>query len=323
MSKIAASILVVSLYLSATAALKAEEVLVTQYKNDPTGAPFAVAIEKGFFKKEGIDISVINGTGGGASLRAAMATDLGFGEVAPASVIAAINQGQDFKIVGIGSRLLDHYLIVMPSSNIKTLKDLDGKTFSISNPKSLTDLAAVLVAEKAGLKPDAMKHVPVGSLGGAITAMEKGAADVTSVPVPVYLAKQGATRYRTLLTMKDMPNLPPGVEVATGDLIKNHPEKLRAVLAGRRAGVKFIYEHTDEAIKILEKLYAPLPPDEVAKMIRELVATKFWSEGNIEMSLLELSQHAMVAVGMLKDKVDLEKMIDTSFLPSDLQKITK
>jgi NitT/TauT family transport system substrate-binding protein len=323
MSKIAASILVVSLYLSATAALKAEEVLVTQYKNDPTGAPFAVAIEKGFFKKEGIDISVINGTGGGASLRAAMATDLGFGEVAPASVIAAINQGQDFKIVGIGSRLLDHYLIVMPSSNIKTLKDLDGKTFSISNPKSLTDLAAVLVAEKAGLKPDAMKHVPVGSLGGAITAMEKGAADVTSVPVPVYLAKQGATRYRTLLTMKDMPNLPPGVEVATGDLIKNHPEKLRAVLAGRRAGVKFIYEHTDEAIKILEKLYAPLPPDEVAKMIRELVATKFWSEGNIEMPLLELSQHAMVAVGMLKDKVDLEKMIDTSFLPSDLQKITK
>jgi NitT/TauT family transport system substrate-binding protein len=323
MSKIAASIFAVSLYLSATAALKAEEVLVTQYKNDPTGAPFAVAIEKGFFKKEGIDITVINGTGGGASLRAAMATDLGFGEVAPASVIAAINQGQDLKIVGIGSRLLDHYLIVMPSSNIKTLKDLDGKTFSISNPKSLTDLTAVLVAEKAGLKPDAMKHVPVGSLGGAITAMEKGAADVTSVPVPVYLAKQGATKYRTLLTMKDMPNLPPGVEVATGDLIKNRPEKLRAVLAGRRAGVKFIYEHTDEAIKILEKLYAPLPPAEVAKMIHELVATKFWSEGNIEMPLLELSQHAMVAVGMLKEKVDLKKMIDTSFLPSDLQKITK
>ena len=323
MSKIAASILVVSLYLTATAALKAEEVLVTQYKNDPTGAPFAVAIEKGFFKKEGIDITVINGTGGGASLRAAMATDLGFGEVAPASVIAAINQGQDFKIVGIGSRLLDHYLIVMPSSNIKTLKDLDGKIFSISNPKSLTDLTAVLVAEKAGLKPDAMKHVPVGSLGGAITAMEKGAADVTSVPVPVYLAKQGATKYRTLLTMKDMPNLPPGVEVATDDLIKKHPEKLRAVLAGRRAGVKFIYEHTDEAIKILEKLYAPLPPDQVANMIHELVATKFWSEGNIEMPLLELSQHAMVAVGMLKEKVDLEKMIDTSFLPKDLQKITK
>lgn len=323
MSRIAASLLVASLYVCATAALKAEEVLVTQYTNDPTGAPFAIAIEKGFFKEAGIDITVINGAGGGASLRAAMATDLGFGEVAPASVIAAINQGQDFKIVGIGSRLLDHYLIVLPSSKIKTLEDLDGKTFAISNPKSLTDLTAVLVAEKAGLKPDAMKHVPLGSLSGAITALDKGVADVTSVPVPVYLAKQGATEYRTLLTPKDMPHLPPGVEVATSDLIKNHPEKLRAVLAGRRAGVKFIYEHTDEAIKILEKLYAPLPPDQVANMVHELIAAKFWSAGNIEMPLLELSERAMLDVGMLDQKVDLEKMIDTSFLPSDLQKITK
>jgi len=323
MSKIAASILVASLCLSATTAVKAEEVLVTQYKNDPTGAPFAIAIEKGFFKKAGIDISVVNGTGGGASMRAAMATNLGYGEVAPASAIAAINQGQDLKIVGIGSRLLDHYLIVLPSSNIKTLKDLDGKTFSISNPKSLTDLAAVLVAEKAGLKPDAMKHVPVGSLGGAITALEKGAADVTSIPIPVYLAKDGATRYRTLLTPKDMPHLPPGIEVATADLIKNHPDKLRAVLAGRREGVKYIYEHTDDAIKILEKFYAPLPPDKVANMVHELVEAKFWSEGNIEMPLLTLSERAMVDVGMIKEKLDLEKMIDTSFLPSDLQKITK
>ena len=323
MSKLGAAIVVVALCLTAAMPAKADEVLVTQYKNDPTGAPFAVAIAKGFFKKAGIDITVINGTGGGASLRAAMATNLGYGEVAPASVIAAINQGQDIKIVGIGSRLLDHYLIVLKSSKINSLKDLNGKTFSISNPKSLTDLTAVLVAEKAGLKPDAMKRVPLGSLSGAITALDKGVADVTSVPIPVYIAKHGATKYRTLMTPKDMPHLPPGVEVATGDLIKNHPDKLRAVLAGRRAGVKFIYEHTDEAIKILEQFYAPLPPDQVANMVRELIAAKFWSEGNVEMPLLDLSEHAMAAVGMVKGKVDLNKMIDTSYLPKDLQKITQ
>jgi NitT/TauT family transport system substrate-binding protein len=323
MSKISASILIASLFLATAVSVKAEEVLVTQYKNDPTGAPFAIAIEKGFFKKAGIDISVINGTGGGASLRAAMATKLGFGEVAPASAIAAINQGQDIRIVGIGSRLLDLNLIVMPSSPIKTLADLKGKTFAISNPKSLTDLTAVLVAEKAGLKPDAMKRVAVGSLGGALTAMEKGAADVTAIPAVLYRIKNGATKYRTLLGPKDMPHLPPGVEIATGDLMKNHPDKLRAVLAGRREGVKFIYEHTDEAIKILQKLYAPLPPDQVANMVHELIEAKFWSEGNIEMPLLTLSERAMFDVGMLTQKVDLNKMINTSFLPKDLQKVTE
>lgn len=322
MTKILAGVLAASLCLAATGASKAEEILITQYKNDPTGAPFAIGIEKGFFKKAGIDISVVNGTGGGASMRAAMATNLGFGEVAPASAIAAINQGQDLKIVGIGSRLLDHYVIVLPSSNIKSIKDLNGKTFSISNPKSLTDIGAVLVAEKAGLKPDAMKHVPLGSLGGALTALDKGVVDVTSMPIPLYLAKDGATKYRTLLTPKDMPKVPPGIEVATAELIKNHPDKLRAVLAGRREGVKYIYEHTDDAIKILQKFYAPLPPDKVATMVHELIEAKFWSEGNIEMPLLTLSERAMVDVGMLKEKVDLNKMIDPSFLPADLQKIT-
>ena len=327
MSKSGASILIASLglaaalCLAAAAPVKAEQVLVTQYKNDPTGAPFAVAIEKGFFKKAGIDITgVISGHGGGASLRAAMASPLGYGEVSPAGAIAAINQGQDIKIVGIGSRLLDLNLIVMPNSSIKTLKDLKGKTFSISNPKSLTELTAVLVAEKAGLKPGTMKRVALGSLGGALTALEKGVSDVTAIPAILYRVKHGDTKYRSILGPKDMPTLPPGIEIATGKMMKEHPDKLRALLAGRREGVKYIYEHTDDAIKILAKVYAPLKPDQVADMVHELVAAKFWSEGNIEMNLLETSERAMLDVGMLKQKVDLKKMIDTSFLPSDLQK---
>ena len=100
--------LVVALCLAAPFRASAEDVLVTQYKADPSGAPFAVAIAKGFFKKAGIDITdVISGAGGGASVRAAMASALGYGDVSPAPVLAAIDQGQDLRIVNIGSRLLD------------------------------------------------------------------------------------------------------------------------------------------------------------------------------------------------------------------------
>ncbi len=139
MSRTAAMILAISLYFSATAALKAEEVLVTQYKNDPTGAPFGIALEKGFFKKAGADITgVISGEGGGTSIRNVIASELGYGDVSPASVIAAILEGQDLKIVDLGSRsLASNVIIVMPNSPIKTIQDLKGKKFAISNPKSL------------------------------------------------------------------------------------------------------------------------------------------------------------------------------------------
>src|SRR6202521_3615860 len=153
MSKITSSTAVAALFLLTTAPSQAEDVVITQYKADPSGAPYGVAIEKGFFKKAGIDITgVISGAGGGTSVRSAIASDLGFGDVSPAPVIAAIEQGQDIKIVSLGSRsLADNVVIVMPSSPIKSINELKGKKFAIRNPKSLGEMTAVLVFEQAGL----------------------------------------------------------------------------------------------------------------------------------------------------------------------------
>ena len=76
----------------------------------------------------------------------------------------------------------------------------------------------------------------------------------------------------------------------------------------------------DEAIDILSKVYAPLPPKEVGIMVKDLVAAKFWSEGRLEMPLLQNTVHAMKGVGMLDSDVDLTKIVDSSLLPADLQK---
>jgi ABC-type nitrate/sulfonate/bicarbonate transport system substrate-binding protein len=108
--------------------------------------------------------------------------------------------------------------------------------------------------------------------------------------------------------------------MATSKAIKESPDKLRSIQLARREGTKFIYENTDEAIQILSKLYAPLPPKDVATMVKELVEAKFWTEGRIEMPLLEQTVHAMKGVGMLEKDVDLKKIVDSSFLPADLQK---
>jgi NitT/TauT family transport system substrate-binding protein len=325
MSKIKSSIAVAAFLLMATAAAKAEDVLITQYKADPSGAPYGVALEKGFFKQAGIDITgVISGAGGGTSVRSAIASDLGFGDVSPAPVIAAIEQGQDIKIVSLGSRsLADNVVIVMPSSPIKTVKDLKGKKFAISNPKSLGEMTAVLVFEQAGLKPDDVQRVALGGLSGALTAMENGVVEATSIPGILFMMRGGESKYRVLLGPKQLPLLPPAVGIATGSLMTKHPEKLRALLAGRREGVKFIYEHTPEAIKILSKVYEPLPANDVETLINQLVEARFWSEGQIELQGLQNVVRAMKYVGSLDKDVAFDKMIDTSFLPSDLQSVKK
>src|SRR5262249_49123468 len=111
-------ILAAALGLAVSWPANATALLVTQYQNDPSGAPYAIALEKGFFNKHGIDITgIISGAGGGSSVRNAMASELGYGDVTAAPVIAAAAQGQDVKIIGMTSRsLADLVLSVMPNS---------------------------------------------------------------------------------------------------------------------------------------------------------------------------------------------------------------
>jgi NitT/TauT family transport system substrate-binding protein len=316
------SVIAFVLCIAAPLPTLAEDILVTQYKADPSGAPYGVALDKGFFKKAGVDITgVISGEGGGASVRGVIASDLGYGETSPAGIIAAINEGQDIKIVDIGSRsMASNVIIVMPDSPIKTMQDLKGKKFGISNPKSLGEMTAVLAAEKAGMNPNDVQRVSLGNLTGAMVALESGAVDATSIPGVLFLMRGGESKYRVIVGPKELPLLPPAVGIATGDLMKKNPDKLRAILAGRREAVKYLYDHTAESTKILEPIYAPLPPKDVDTLVQMLVDAKFYSEGRIEMVLLENTVRAMKYVGMIDKDPDLSKMVDSSFLPADLQK---
>src|SRR6187200_1878241 len=78
----------------------AEQVTVTHWGVLMYGAPYAVAIEKGFYKEQGLDIDgVLTSKGGGTTVRNVIASDLPYGEVALSAAIAAANQGIKLKIV--------------------------------------------------------------------------------------------------------------------------------------------------------------------------------------------------------------------------------
>src|SRR5262245_22425403 len=61
----------------------AEKLAVTQYGRITASLPWAVAMKKGFFKEEGLDIDeIVAGAGGGTALRNMMATGLPYAEIA-------------------------------------------------------------------------------------------------------------------------------------------------------------------------------------------------------------------------------------------------
>ena len=300
--------------------VQAEEITVTHWGALMYGTPYAVAIKKGFFKEAGIDITgILTSKGGGTTVRNVMEGGLPFGEVALSAAVAAMQEDADIKIVMMGVRsAADMYWVVPPNSPIKTVRDLVGKKLAITSPKSVTDSLTTMVLTKHGIF-DKVERPALGTIGAGLTALDKGAVDSASLIDPLYSARKD--KYRLLFAVKDeLPPIAQTVGIASTKFMKEHPEKLRAIIAGRMKAVDFIYSNPKEAGKILSESYDKLPLEVAESAVANNVTIKYWGRGGFEYAAMDEMVKALKIVGALKAEVDWKKMVNTSFLPQELQK---
>jgi len=298
---------------------KAEEITVTHWGALMYGTPYAVALAKGFFKQAGVDVTgILTSKGGGTTVRNVMEGGLPFGEVALSAAVAAMQEGADIKIVMMGVRsAADIYWVVKPDSPLKTVKDLVGKKLAITSPKSVTDSLTTMVLNKHGIF-DKVERPALGTVGAGLTALDKGAVDSASLIDPLYSARKD--KYRVIFAIKDeLPPIAQTVGIASTKFIKEQPDKLRAIIAGRMKGVDFIYANPKEAAKILSETYDKLPLPVAESAVGNNVAIKYWGRGGFELDAMNEMIKALRIVGALKAEVDWSKMIDASFLPKELQ----
>src|SRR5262245_47737690 len=95
------SLLMGALLAGALGSAAAEELAVGNYGVSANGMPFGVALHKGYFKEEGLNITgLITSAGGGTSLRNMLAGGgAPYGEVKPGVVILAILGGAETKFI--------------------------------------------------------------------------------------------------------------------------------------------------------------------------------------------------------------------------------
>src|SRR5271163_1996166 len=87
-------------------AARADTITVTHWGGQFYGVPYAVGMDKGYFKKDGpIDVTgILTAAGGGTAIRNTLAGDIPFGEVSLAAAVQAVNAGQKLIIIGCGAQ---------------------------------------------------------------------------------------------------------------------------------------------------------------------------------------------------------------------------
>jgi NitT/TauT family transport system substrate-binding protein len=305
----------------------AEEIAVGNYGVSANGMPFGVAMAKGYFKDEGLNVTgLISSAGGGTSLRNMLAGGgVPYGEVNPGVVVSAILQGADLRIVSDNVLTVAEFVwAVKPDSPIKSVKDFKGKKIGYTNPRSTSQALARMLLQAGGYTEADAELVKTGGFGEGIAALDSGQIDVAPITEPLW--SKVKNKYRAVVVANDvLPPLDNVVGVATVEMMEKRGDFIRGVIRARRKAVQFMKDHPDEAAEIVAKQYN-LEPEVARSAVRNLTTAKtqgvpYWGEGEIHLEGLKRMIEAQRSVGAISGEVDYNKIIDTRFLPDDLKKV--
>ncbi len=149
--------------------------------------PLTIAESQGYFKAEGLDVTVADFAGGSQALRAVVG---GSADVVSGAFEHTLNmqaKGQPMRAFVLQGRAPQIVLGINPKTlpGFKGLADLKGRKIGVTAPGSSTNVMANFVLAKAGIKPGEVSIVGVGAGNGAVAAMRAGQIDAISNLDPV------------------------------------------------------------------------------------------------------------------------------------------
>jgi NitT/TauT family transport system substrate-binding protein len=298
----------------------------------PTGeyAPHYTALEKGWYRDEGLDVKVLRGQGSADTIKriAAGQGDVGIADISTL-IAARANTDVKVKAIALWYRRPPHGIFVRADSPIKTPKELEGKKLAISPGNSHQVLWPVF-EKLSGLKPGSVTWVTMDA-ASMPPALIKGATD--AVPFFVVhearirkVAQQQNADIRVLTAWSDL-----GLDLystslfAREDSIAKDPEALRAFLRATLKGAQYAFrdQHFDEAVGYVVKHHPEVDADG-ARGAAQVGARFVFAEevqsgkvavGQFEAPRLEKTRDLYTQYLELKRKVPIEEIYTNDLLP--------
>ncbi|MCB2225612.1 MAG: ABC transporter substrate-binding protein [Desulfarculaceae bacterium] len=213
-----------------------------------------VALEKGFYKQQGLEVEVAGIFRAGPeemSAFAAGALDMGYVGEAPATVAVANHAAK--VVVAAQVNTEGSAIVVRKDSPINGLPGLEGKTVAVPGHSTVQDFLLKKALDQAGLPLDKVRSMVLKppEMIGALREKQINAF-VAWEPYPAKAVTMGVGRV-LVNSGQIWPQHPCCVLVASREFYAKHPERVVALTAAHVKATDFIKAHPAEALKIAER----------------------------------------------------------------------
>ncbi|SCL33764.1 NitT/TauT family transport system substrate-binding protein [Micromonospora rhizosphaerae] len=271
-------------------------------------APLHLGKEKGFFAEQGIDVEVVNTTGGAAAVPGVVSGEFDFAFGNLVSLIVARSNNLPLKAIAEGNSSTGQQgkdfggVVVPKDSPIKSAAELSGKTVAVNNLKNIGDTTVRASIRKAGGDPTNVKFVELAfpDMPAAVAAKRVDAAWIVE-PFFTVAQNQGA-RVIASNFVDTAPNLTISAYFTTEKNIKQNPDLVKRFTAAIEKSLKYAQEHPAEARAVLLK-YTKIDPT-----VTEKITLPSWS-GQINRESVQTMADLMLTDGLIKQKVDVSELL--------------
>lgn len=279
-------------------------------------SPFYVAIEKGYFAKYGLDVSLAYGNE--ADMVALIGSDNQQFMIASGEQVL-LSRAQGLPVLSVSEWYKDYPVgvVSMESSQITEISDLRGKAIGLPGLYGANYIGFEALAAYAGLNDHEYELRSIGF--SQVESLISGQVDAVVVYVanePSQLRAQGYDI--NLLRVADYVSLIGNCLVTNEKSVRDHPELVQGMVSAIQEALAATAADPDMAFEISQKYVENLAPDDHVQKQVLLESIKLWrltpSTSGEETERWENMQTVLLNLGLMTKRIEVNEAFSDAFL---------
>ncbi|MQA84474.1 MAG: PhnD/SsuA/transferrin family substrate-binding protein [Streptosporangiales bacterium] len=273
-------------------------------------APLYLGMKKGFFKEENLTIKPQTFAGGAEILPAVQSGDLQIGFSNTTSMLIAASKGLPVQIIaqGVQEGATESEawtrIYVRGDSDIRSPKDLEGKTIGINTLQNINDVMTKAALEKHGVDVSTLKFAEV-PFPEAVQTLQQGDVDAVAVVEPFgTLAEESGARdiIPSIYTVE--PSLTVATYFTTEQYIAQNEDVVERFVRAMNKSLEYAANNPDEVRDTLGS-YTEIPDELIDKVLLGQ-----WST-DLNQPSIELMGQLSKKYGLIEEEPNVDELIWT------------
>jgi NitT/TauT family transport system substrate-binding protein len=278
-----------------------------------------VAIEKGYFEEEDIDVELVNGLGADKTMTAVLSGESEIGFMGSEASVYVYNEGAKDYVVNFAqlTQRAGNFLVSREAETDFQMTDLKGKTVLGGRKGGMPQMVFEYILKKYGIDPatdlNIIQNIDFGMTAQAFSG-GSGEYTVEFEPSATALEKEGVGYVVSSLGVES-GYVPYTAFSAKKSYIEKNPDVIEGFVKALQKGMDYVNNHTPEEIaEIIQPQFSETDRDTLITIITRYYEQDSWKEDLVfSKEAFTLLLDILESAGELEQRPPYEDLVDNTY----------